>query len=381
MCKVILGFLLLSIIICFHFNQYNNRVGPDPWDLIQDETSTDTHDGKIPPDLRLPPKRKIQTNGNMANGEWFFKRTLAIILNAGQTKLNEDGSTDISLLLKFDQDHWQTLKDYTTSNTALTEDMFRRAVAYVEEAVYKPSLAQKVAIAWSEYIQSLFIEYKTYITLCCGGLAAFGVLFWLWMHMSHKHVIILVIAALYLYEVVISYKEAEKQELDRFLSAGNKCSWHFWNSCEVPPPDPIIFMKHMNPLKIGIRMFSTFLSEPMLVLSSTVNTMINEITGGLWFPLDVILHCILIISINIMLIVLLVMIIVIILNIPFSLNLFGLMSIEVRQRQHTQRILDVCSRALDTSRNVPQIATTTSFSPTSTIKRSASTGRLPSSSV
>ncbi|XP_028158626.1 uncharacterized protein LOC114351560 [Ostrinia furnacalis] len=320
--------------------------------------------------------------------------------------LNEDGSTDISLLLKFDQDHWQTLKDYTTSNTALTEDMFRRAVAYVEEAVYKPSLAQKVAIAWSEYIQSLFIEYKTYITWCCGGLAAFGVLFWLWMHMSHKHVIILVIAALYLYEVVISYKEAEKQELDRFLSAVNKCSWHFWkSSCEVPPPDPIIFMKHMNPLKIGIRMFTTFLSEPMLVLSSTVNTMINEITGGLWFPLDVILHCILIISINIMLIVLLVMIIFnYILNIPFSLNLFGLMSIGVKQCKRSlnvdtssnspsnentdrissatlERILDVCSRALDTSRNVPQIAPTTSFSPISTIKRSASTGRLPSSSV
>lgn len=80
-CCLVLG-------LCFNFIECNNRVGPDPWDYIQDKTSSEsTYDGDIPPDLRIPLKKKIQTNGNLANGEWFFKRTLAIILNAGQTKV------------------------------------------------------------------------------------------------------------------------------------------------------------------------------------------------------------------------------------------------------------------------------------------------------
>lgn len=67
--------------------------------------------------------------------------------------------------MNFNQDQWQTLKDYTTSNTALTEEMFRRSVAYIEEAIYKPSLAQEIVMTWSEHIQTFFLEYKVITTL------------------------------------------------------------------------------------------------------------------------------------------------------------------------------------------------------------------------
>lgn len=78
----------LAFVLCFNFIRCNSRVGPDPWDYVQAKTSSDsTYDGDIPPDLRIPIKKKIQNNGNLAGGEWFFKRTLAIILNAGQTKV------------------------------------------------------------------------------------------------------------------------------------------------------------------------------------------------------------------------------------------------------------------------------------------------------
>lgn len=106
-----------------------------------------------------------------------------------------------------------------------------------------------------------------------------------------------------------------------------------------------------------------------------------------------------------MLIVLLIMIIFnYILNIPFNLNLLGLINIGVKQRNRTlnvgassssqhvehtdrissatlDRILDVCSRALDNSQNVLRLTPNTPTSPTPKIKRSASTGRLPSSSM
>lgn len=106
-----------------------------------------------------------------------------------------------------------------------------------------------------------------------------------------------------------------------------------------------------------------------------------------------------------MLIVLLIMIIFnYILNIPFNLNLLGLINIGVKQRNRTlnvgassssqpvehtdrissatlDRILDVCSRALDNSQNVLRLTPNTSTSPIPKIKRSASTGRLPSSSM
>lgn len=76
------------------------------------------------------------------------------------------------------------------------------------------------------------------------------------------------------------FQEAEKQELDRFMTAMNTCKWLIWSStCEVPPPDPLIFLKHMNPLKIGVRMFSVVLSEPMITISETVKTISHGITG------------------------------------------------------------------------------------------------------
>lgn len=79
-------------------------------------------------------------------------------------------------------------------------------------------------------------------------------------------------------------QEAEKQDLDRFLTAINSCSWYIWSSkCEVPKPDPILFLKHMNPLKIGIRMFTTLISEPMIILSDTLKTVVHGMTGKILF--------------------------------------------------------------------------------------------------
>lgn len=79
---------------------------------------------------------------------------------------------------------------------------------------------------------------------------------------------------------LFNLQEAEKHELERFLTAINQCKWTFWSSeCEVPPPDPLVFLKHMNPLKIGIRILTTLISEPMLIISDNIKTMIHGITG------------------------------------------------------------------------------------------------------
>lgn len=47
----------------------------------------------------------------------------------------------------------------------------------------------------------------------------------------------------------------------------------------MPPPDPLVFLKHMNPLKIGIRIFSLLVSEPMITISETIQIIIHGITG------------------------------------------------------------------------------------------------------
>lgn len=65
--------------------------------------------------------------------------------------------------MKLDPDRWQLLNEYTKSDMALTEEMYRRSVAYVEEAIYTPSISEKIAMAWNEYIQSFLSEYKVTI--------------------------------------------------------------------------------------------------------------------------------------------------------------------------------------------------------------------------
>ncbi|CAK1604267.1 unnamed protein product [Parnassius mnemosyne] len=398
--------------ICFyllvyylHFCRCMSQIGPDPWDYESNKLSDKLPDDTVvPPDLRAIPKHILNSENKSGMSEWFYRRILAIVLKAGQIKKNDDDSIDVSLQMKFDQERWMLLNDYITSNKQFTEDMFRRSVGYIEDSIYKPSITEKIVMAWDEYIHFYLVQYKTQITWILTVLAIKIGLIWLWSHMSHKHIIIISVLLLYLYEVFISYKEAEKQEVERFLSAVHTCKWYIWSSnCEVPPPDPLIFLKHMNPLKIGIRMFTTLISEPILTISDCMKTITHGITDGLWFPLDKIMFGLLIVIFNTLLIFLLIMIMFnFILNIPFNLSFLGLISIGLKQRNRTfmntnesqpsvnetndrisgatlDRLLDVCSRALSTAQasqnrnNRLQLHSTR----TTNLRRSASTGRLP----
>ncbi|CAH0728775.1 unnamed protein product, partial [Brenthis ino] len=354
-------------------------MGPDPWDYVNN-VNTMKIEENVPPDLKTLPSKKPQTN-NIGAGEWFYKRILAIVLKGGQIKKNEDGSIDVALQMNYSPEKWSTLEDYIKSNTPLSEDMFRRSMGYVEDAIYKPTITQKIAMAWSEYIQYYLIEYKMQITWATSIIAGVLTIFWLWKHLSHKHVIMFMILGLYLYEVFISYKEAEKQELDKFLTAVNSCKWYIWSSnCEVPPPDPLIFLKHMNPLKIGIRMFTTLLSEPMITINETIKTILHGVTDGLWFPFD-----------------------------KLILNFLGMINIGLKQRKRSihniisepsqgsrldngdrisgenlTKFLDVYTKALNTVQSA-QSAISERWQPNSKLsitckpkmKKSASTGRLP----
>ncbi|XP_072940443.1 uncharacterized protein [Epargyreus clarus] len=400
---------ILCLLLVFYVNvQCDIQVGPDPWDLeVKDKVNHVLNEVDIPPDLRTVPKKKILGNGAGA-GDWFYKRMLAIMLKGGQVKKNEDGTVVVSLQMKFDEERWQLLDGYTAIHSVVTEDMIRRSMGYIEEAIYKPTIVEKVVLAWSEYIYLYFIEYKMHITWAFGILALSAAGMWSWKHMSHKHIYTIIFIILYLYEVFTSYKEAEKEELQRFLSAINRCKWSIWSShCDVPSPDPLIFIKHMNPLKIGIRMFTTVITEPMISISETVKILIHGITDGLWFPVDKIVYGILIVSFNFLLILFLIMIVFnYILNIPFNFSFLGLLNIGVKQRNRTfnitvsepprtgesdrisgatlDRLLDVCSRALctaQTAQNTQNVANPTLQLSSSTssykIRRSASTGRLP----
>lgn len=403
---------IIFLYICFTniaINKCNvQQIGPEPWDLVSSEISITT-EGDVPPDLKIKPQ-KVERTHNMAMAEWFYKRILIIVLKGGQIKKNEDGSVDISLQMKYNGERWNVLEDYVKSNTPHTEEMYRRAMGYIEEAIVKPTVGEKIVLAWSEYLQYYLTEYKTHITWATSILAAVITIIWLWKHMSHKHIVILITIGLYFYEVLISYKEAEKLELDRFLSAVNTCKWYIWTSeCEVPPPDPLVFLKHMNPLKIGIRIFSTLVSEPMITISETIKIIIHGITDGLWFPLNKIMYGILVVILTVMLIFFLIMIFVnYILNIPFKLSLFGIMSVGLQQRfrsrpntnaetsaqrvdsgdrisgENLSKFLEVYSRALNTvtSLQIPQKLALQNSKRSSLmyrpkISRSASTGRLP----
>ncbi|KAM3959408.1 uncharacterized protein ACR2FA_009361 [Aphomia sociella] len=409
--------LLLSFnFFMFYANSYK-QVGLDPWDSI-DELPVQERDADIPPDLRYVPKKVIPKANSVGIGDIFFRRMLAIVLKGGQSKENDDGSIDVVLQMKFDAERWSSLEALLKPDTAITESNLRLSMGYIEDAIYKSNILDKIKTAWSDYIHFYLIEYKNYITWSLGLLGAAMTFIWLWNHMSHRHAVILIFVTLYVYEVFVTYKEAEQEEVKQFLSALNRCQWMFWKTeCDIPQPDIVLFLKHMNPLKIGLRMFSTIISEPMIALSGAVKTMIAGITDGLWYPFDGIVYGILILSFNALLVVLLIMILFnYILNIPFNLSFFGLMSIGVKQRQRTlfsqrsdesreerrqsadrisgarlDRLLDVFSHALGTtSVAVKQLTNnkndgnmlrlTSSSTDERRLQRSASTGRLPSTS-
>ncbi|CAG4937818.1 unnamed protein product [Colias eurytheme] len=382
--------------------QCSSQMGPDPWDEVNNQINI--NEDNLPPDLRLPKKViKIKTDSNQGMSDWFYKRLLTIILKGGQKKENDDSTIDISLQMKYSQEQLNILDEYMTSSNAISEEMFRRSIAYIEESIYKPSITEKIAMAWSEYVYTYLVEYKDYLTWGFSILACVASTFWLWRYISYRHILICLGVALYLYEAFISYKEAEKEEVTRFLSAVNACKWYFWTSnCEVTPPDPLIMLKHMNPLKIGIRMFTTIISEPMITISATVNTMLNGITADLMYPFNKIVQGILLLVFNALLIMLLVSIIFnFILNIPFQLNFFNILSIVLPKRYRTverpvernptiegdrisgetlNRFLDLCNKALNAtqsnSTHSHNLAITNSGH--SSIRRSASTGRLQS---
>ncbi|XP_047514500.1 uncharacterized protein LOC125055879 [Pieris napi] len=380
----------------------NPQVGPDPWDDLNVNKNI-LEDDDLPPDLKIPKQiAKFKPEPNQCMSDWFYKRLLAIILKGGQRKENEDDTIDISLQMKFSLEQFNSLDEYILSNNALSENMLRRSIGHIEGSIYKPTITERIAMAWSEYVYTYIIEYKDYITWSLTIAAMVAATCWLWHYVSYKHMLIFLGVALYLYEVFVSYKEAEKVEVNRFISGLNSCKWQFWTSeCVVSPPDPIVMLKHMNPLKIAARMFTTIISEPMITISATVNTIVLSITDDLMYPLNKIAQVILVLIFNAMLIMLLVGIVFnFILNIPFQLNLFYILSIALKQRNGNEpprqteqvqagdritnetlnRFLDLCSKALTVSQNNQNLPITNSSQsqPVQGMKRSASTGRLPS---
>lgn len=64
------------------------QCGPDPWNLKDNDLSEKfKNDEDVPPDLRILPKKKVDTESSLGHGEWFFKRILAIVLKGGQFKV------------------------------------------------------------------------------------------------------------------------------------------------------------------------------------------------------------------------------------------------------------------------------------------------------
>lgn len=86
---------------------------------------------------------------------------------------------------------------------------------------------------------------------------------------------------------MFEFQEAEQQEYEKFLSALNTCKWNVWkwingSECTFPSPDPLSFMKHMNPLKIAIRMFTSLVCEPIVVINTTIKITLHDITGKIF---------------------------------------------------------------------------------------------------
>lgn len=73
---------------------------------------------------------------------------------------NDDGTVDISLQMKIDEEEWNVLEGLLRSPTPFSEDMYRRSVGYIEQAIYQPSIADKIIMAWGDYVQIYLTEYK-----------------------------------------------------------------------------------------------------------------------------------------------------------------------------------------------------------------------------
>lgn len=67
--------------------------------------------------------------------------------------------------MKFDADRWDVIEKCLKSESTLTDENFRRTVGYVEDAIYKPTITDKIVLAWTDYIQVYLMEYK--VTIKC----------------------------------------------------------------------------------------------------------------------------------------------------------------------------------------------------------------------
>ncbi|XP_048485254.1 uncharacterized protein LOC125490340 [Plutella xylostella] len=400
--------ILIFLMLCWKYIKCDQN-GPDPWDYKITETVVDKNIDHVPPDLRIPSKRReLRVASTVNNSDWFYKRLLAILLKGGKFKKNDGGYVDVIIQMQFPEAHWTILNEYLTNNNAFSEDMFRKSIGYVQEAIIKPSVTETLVQAWTDYVHFYLVEYKMHITLFFGALGILWMTCIVWTRISHKHIFILIMVGLYLYEVFVSYKEAEQQEYDRFLSSVNTCKWYFWSSsCHVPAPDPLVFIKHMHPLKIAMRIFTLFVSEPMLAISATITTMLHGITDGLWFPLDKIVYGLLVVIMNGLLVIFLLLVLFnFILNIPFNLSFAGLLNIGFPQRvrnvynllpksppsseqgdrisgANLDKLLNVCAQAINnnhTGSTIKQQAIASYRAKVNKIeggmKKSASTGRL-----
>lgn len=62
--------------------------------------------------------------------------------------------------MKFDSAQWKVLEESLQSEAPWSEDMFRRSMGYVQESIYTPSIVEKIAMAWSDYVSGYLAEYK-----------------------------------------------------------------------------------------------------------------------------------------------------------------------------------------------------------------------------
>lgn len=389
----------IDIMVC------QRQTGPDPWHYDNNVVSIEEN---LPPDIKTLTTQKTVINKRSAGiGEWAFRRTVAILIKGSRTQRKDEGDIEISTHMKFNNERWETLNSYLESDEPFSEETFRRVLGYIEGAIYKPTIVEETIMAWNEYVHTFLLEYKVQITYALITLSIVGMILWSWRHIKqHKWKFIFVL--LYFYHVIISYKEAEQKEFETFLSAIQKCKWQFWSECEAPKPDLLTFYKHMDPLKIAVRMFSVLISEPMIITCDTVNTILLGITDGLYFPLNKIVHGLLMILIVVVLLLFLFITMYnTLLSAPALLG-SGLKRLATTTRRNEprssprrreqqsldttetiqpatiDRLLDVCARALDTAasnnRQRPALQMNAVQS-TSQIRRSASTGRLPSLNI
>lgn len=62
--------------------------------------------------------------------------------------------------MTFYSEQWDTLDGYLKSDTTFTEDMVRRTLGYLEEAINKPSIVESIRLTWTDYVQAFFVNYK-----------------------------------------------------------------------------------------------------------------------------------------------------------------------------------------------------------------------------